>query len=523
MNEFREFIKYGNGDLVLRELLSLRSALSLTKNLPATSLPAKLKYINNGKAAEILESQGYKLMQWDISSAGRILFSRKDDVTLFDFSLTHDCLEKWNAYRNGDIFQILQKIENAPKIFTTIPSLPMGNSLLENRSGPHRDKHEEERWDQWTTFLDKPQQKIANELFSALMKNQGSAEVFLLLGAAGTGKTLILRNLATRLYEATEKAPDFLLPSGVKQYFLESGGAIPGISYKTSIQSAVLVDDPLVFEDFETHIKTAESKKLPVVIAIDPIQWVEKSTLGKFAKFISTNKPKIYELKHVYRQGENVGRPALEVIKNLLEKSTRYVDPIREIQSRQQSAPFQSISTDDVTYSEQAGTYKFIPYDENFYWNILLELEECAQYQTIRKWPKLLVGTGEKGKVPVGFPSIVKAFSDMHLRKYELDFTYHARSFSQVDSVRGTEYESVFIFMDSELWHQITNGVPAPKDQEWEWLNTPLTFMTRAENRCTIFEIPTDTPDSFWVGRNEFSMDEKTREKVIDVLDNGAY
>ena len=473
-------------DLVFREINELRLALANAGSHP------KIKIVQHGVGQETRKF-GVTLKQWDIDERSRLLFGFEDETLyLIDFSsgFVHDCLEKFKKLKPQQIRSVLDSSHELPRnIAGQIESLgeidkPEQSPLRLVHSGGNRIKYPEEKTREWLSFLDKPQTSTANQILHQVTASR-EFKLILLLGGAGTGKTMILKNVANRLHTFEGKISEFRVPVGVRNFLMSEGEVIPGLNCSLENAWAILLDDPLTVTDAEYAIGEAKDRNLPIVIAIDPIQWHERLSVARFEKIIKQEKPTEYRLTVNYRQGEKVGLPAVETIRQFRKLSSEFRDTFKEAINKAASAKFEILSLQSITFADKAGTYAFYGEDEFTYENILKEFYRIGRFKTERKWPKLLIGTAHKGKMPIGVPKLLELFQDV-----DESFRPFQRAFSQYKEVRGTEFESVILFIESTRWNDLLNGVEGAKPPQWETLNAPLTFLTRAENRCVVFEIP---------------------------------
>jgi hypothetical protein len=362
------------------------------------------------------------------------------------------------------------------------------DSLTLVHSGGDRFKFPQEKTREWLTFLDVQQRKISGEIFESISSSSGY-KLHLLLGGAGTGKTMVLRDLAYKMRLETGHFAQLRVPPGVRQFLLSEGSDIPGLPPFEGTYNAILLDDPITISDAIESIDDAKRLKVPIVIAIDPIQWHERRSIEKFEKLLKSEDPTEYVLSVNYRQGQKVGQPAIQAIKNFRLRTSEFTDRFREQINKSKAAKFEYISLDSVKFAEDAGTYAFYSQEEFTPKNILNEFLRVGRFVTERQWPKVLIGTETKASYPFGVPTLI----DLYQSEVDDTFRFRQRAFSQYREVRGTEYEAVIIFIRRSTWSLIVEGLEGAKADDWELLNAPLTFLTRAENRCVVFEIPNDT------------------------------
>ena len=482
--------KCAHKDLVLREIIQLDAYLKGGRYSDKKVKPVR------GKSADNAQKYGVTLWEWKIDSAARILFDKQTPVTVLDFSaeLAHDALEGFEKLSSGAIGKVINSRSSIPtNVINYAANLvyprrdKIHSAVLQKNLGPDRFFYPQERHKDWVIFLDLPQQFVSQNIFESIQKNDGF-KLIILHGGAGTGKTLILRDIAIRLSIDSRIQPLLLVPAGVEDLLTSEGEKIDALNPTRGKEiGTFLMDDPMSIEDAEKQVQLAKSRGVPIVIAIDPVQWHEKKSRERFLKMKSQNRAETYSVDVNYRQGKQVGLPALELIRNFRTNSPEYRDPFMESTHQAGFDPFFRKSLHDVTFKEDAGSWMFYSIEEFSVENILNELLRVIEFETERSWPKVLFGTSNGRKLPVPIPELLRLFKT-HVDK---NLRYHVRSFIEdYDLVRGTEYESVILFIPSDDWEDIENGITSPNSSQWALLNSFLTFTTRAENRLTIFQVP---------------------------------
>jgi len=482
----------------------------------------RLKQINHG-VGEYFQRQGHRLWQYDIppGNESRLLYAKSSDghVTLLDYSISHDVLDAWKAYKNQEVRSVLDSSKSAPRILSDLPSGWDDSPLEISRIGGTALISESAQFeDDWLRHLDATQVKTRNALLNGILVNP-MHKVSFILGPAGSGKTVVLTELAYQLYESTGKTVELFVPQGVEEYFKSASEIVPGLGKKTTpSKSAILLDDPLTFDYFLQVLEKAQIRDLPLVVSIDPVQWAERDTIIQFVNYIRDNpNVEIHVLKVVYRQAENVGKPALEVLTAFLQKTARHTDSLRDSKVRKQIDPVTDLSTQNVTFAVPNGNYKIVE-PNNFQElreTFIDELVQCAKFESIRTWPQLLISSPYHQMLPVSFPDAIEEMKKIWAMNVSTSkFNVHTRSIQQLELVRGTEYENVFILIEANHWDDLLTGVKNSTAKAWDELAAPLTFLTRAINRCTIFLLPEGILTSQWGGRTAVSQD----ERVISVI-----
>lgn len=481
-------------DCVEKEFI-IRELAELQKHVSNRVLNTRKAKSVAGSAFTNCKKYGVTLMQWDINAEARLLYGFDKELLLIDFSasLRHDCLGNFNRLTSGQQGALVRDseplsdflIEEISHIDQVKPSL---NSLTTVQSKGDRYLYPEERTREWLTYLDKEQKGVSDAITSSILNGNGY-RMLLVLGGAGTGKTMILRDVAHRVRLTSGYFCELRVPSGVREFLQSEGAEVPGLAPAPNPVCAILCDDPITLDKAQEAINSAKELSIPVVIAIDPIQWHQRLSVQKFVKLIDKEKPVQFRLTVNYRQGKKVGQPAIDAIRVFRSRTSEFTDRFQEQINKSKGAAFERISLTNIKFAEDAGTYAFYSADEFNPMNVLNELRRVGRFKTERKWPKLLIGTDNKNSYPFGIPTLI----DFYQQEIDSNLRFKQRAFSQFEQIRGTEFESVFIFIKRNVWKKIVEGVEGAKDKEWSELNAPLTFLTRAENRCVVFELPEET------------------------------
>jgi len=522
-----QFLKRYDGDIdkdrIIRSVNEILKIIRDQKIFGDHKSHKRLKQINNG-VGEYFQKQGQRLWQYDIPpmNTSRLLYAKSSsgEITLLDYSITHDVLDDWKKYKNPEVISALNSSKQAPRILSDMPSGWDETPLAESKIGEIPQFSNSAQFEKdWLEYLDSTQLKTRNKLMSAILTNRNH-QVHFILGPAGSGKTVVLTELARELWDSTGDTAELSVPKGVEDYLRSAFTIIPGLGKATTPKKcAILLDDPITFDYFLQVLEKSKIKDLPLVVSIDPVQWAERDTLLQFAKYLEDNPlVTLHELKVVYRQAENVGRPALQVLTAFLQKTARHTDSYKDLKVRKQITPITDLSIKNVTFAIENGSYQVL---EPVNWMNLVELfieelVQCGKFESIRSWPQLLIGTPVRDKLPAGFPDAIEEMKLLWEKNISTSsFNAHTRSFDQLDLVRGSEYENVVILIEPHHWHDLLSGVKNATAKAWDEIATPLTFLTRAMNRCTILLLPEGMAQKRFVERRELGADLKFRDFII--------
>lgn len=447
-------------------------------------------FLTEGRLGRASRDFGITLRKERLSRAGRIIFHQTDDKALhfIDYDWNHTSVEELENLPLPALKNQITKEEFHPELDAWSKS---GEGEWQTgvlpRSGGNRDTFEEELADEWIRFLDQEQQKLSDLLFGELTTGS-AATVNLILGAAGTGKTMVVLDLAWRLMHDAGLAVELQLPPGVREYLAKSDESYWFQRAKSG--SIKLIDDPKDFEVMEAELSRAKRAGSVVVVSIDPTQWTNKRTRGQFWALLQNSTVKRFELRTAYRQGGAVGKPALELLSNFFASASMFADANKVSHDHAKAKAWEDLCLREARHVDDQGFFILHKAESPEELRELLshELKDVMSFETYRRWPKLLIGTAVSQGLPKGAPEELARAVEQH------GLTYKIRSFDNVDEVRGTEFESVILFLSESHYSKINDGPTGLGSGDYQRLTQPLTFLTRAENRLVIFILKDNFP-----------------------------
>lgn len=482
-SRFRERLKNDDATSkshLLTHLLDISSSSVSTKNR---------NYLTEGKLGQISKELGILIRKERLSRKGRILFYQDERGThLIDYDWTHSSVDFLESQSKPSLRNLITNDTPNPELDKWLQAAGRGNlESLRLSHGANRDTYAEELGDEWIRFLDAEQSLVRESLFIKLLEAESSG-THLILGGAGTGKTMVLLDLAWKLIHEAGLKVKLDLPEGVREYLAKSEE-----SYwfqRANSGSIVLLDDPRSFDYMDSAIKSAKQNGQQIVVAIDPTQWTDKRTREKFWHFLSFKGHQIYELTTAYRQGGAIGKQSLQLLAGFYDNASMFADASKVAVDRAKAEYWENLCLRNVKHVDDLGFFVVheIESEEDLRQKLTLELKGVLEFETYRRWPKLLVGAPDRLNLPIGSFELLSEFeSQFNLRS-------QIRSFSEVLKIRGTEFESVVIFLERSSFQRICQGPTSLGGPDYQVLTQPLTFLTRAENRLAIFVLPRGFP-----------------------------
>jgi hypothetical protein len=474
--------KSGTPDLIARSLRRLKTYLELQMN--GKTPTQKPKNLDSIKGSDL------KLHEYRIDIHGRIIFQMNPELLLVDFALTHTSVEAFMKLSKSEQVSILENRSDLPAVLQnreeTSEEFDLNHFLNEDFSIAAN--YVEEYFPEWVHFLDEHQIDVRDKLLQNINGFQGF-RVHLIIGGAGTGKTVVLTNLAFALEESGFSDIKFTVNPGVREYLKAGEREIPGLQNNNKIQVQFLengrgirlLDDPIDIANLVSAVVQARVSNVPIVVALDPVQWHQRRVAEKWDSFLRGYSPVIYSLTQNYRQHRGTGEPALEVVKHFLEKSSPFASYDKVATDRKMLAPARKTCLEDVTFVGTGGGWRLV--ESEFESSLQEELSLVNLDKSELKWPKLLT-VAEPG---IPLPDDLQVLLAAHLKKYG---SVRTRNYNQVAEVRGTEYNTVFLFMRKGIWANFKIGKLGYGTTDWEYFNRILMFLTRARNRAVIFLLP---------------------------------
>ena len=336
---------------------------------------------------------------------------------------------------------------------------------------------DEELNESWVLFLDEQQSKVANEIYKDLKSSEDKLKIHFILGGPGTGKTIVLLNIAIRL-ENDGKAVSFQLSKEVLKYLNSGPTKVPGANLGPGPGVVLLVDDPVDLQSVNGIIRQARSSKCNAVIfALDPLQWHEKEMPETFEKIWSDNENTTHKLDVCYRQSAGVAKKQLKLFASLIGKNSRFLVDEKQRQEKVNLAPYLNLSL-DMKFVDEAGRYKLYTSDTQL--NFIKEIERFRKREYIWKHTN-----------PIAFiyhdhlPKEVKDYA----KQYSRGLNRVEFNFSDYRKTRGVEYQELFLFLDSEFWERITFGQQGLKTSDWQQIACLHTLFSRPKDGLVFFII----------------------------------
>lgn len=425
-----------------------------------------------------------------LTAGDRLIFiAQNNKIILCDLG-KHEVMQEYAALnksiRDSDINKALNppewferyliaKLEQDAKSGERSPDLyPKG--LFESIEGEERWFFEEELSGAWLTYLDDEQAVISEHLFTLALSPIEDLQVFFILGGPGTGKTIILLNLAINLTNQGRSVTFELSPQVLK--YLKSGNQIvPGANLGIGPGVTLLIDDPGGPEELAMKIRHARTAKCSfVVVALDPLQWHKSQAAYKFEQIYSEYNAKVFTLWNCYRQSRNVGIRALGIIKEMFSIEENIGAGIKKAQEIEDARKYLDLSL-GMEFKDAMG--RFIVYDQS---NILSSIaSECERFQNrYEKWkhfhPLCIVYHED---TPSELRDVIQK-STMNANRKDI-------AFKNYQDIRGVEFQELFLVMPIKFWEQLDGALNGTNSHSIEEYSSLHTILSRPKDSLVVF------------------------------------
>jgi len=341
---------------------------------------------------------------------------------------------------------------------------------------------DEERWlyeaelsEQWVNFLDSEQARVSENLIEKLIEPSHDMSVDFVMGGPGTGKTVVLLNIAKNL-EQNGRSVSFEASPNVIKYLSSGGAKVPGANLGYGPGVVMLVDDPASSAALADSLRKAKAAGCrAIVIGFDPLQWHERKMESNFRKILSNIEYTFHPLWTCYRQTSGVGRKSLDFTEKIYQASSRYLDSLKQAAEREELQPYIDLSL-GMSFVDEHGRY--VVYEASVNEKYLIEINRFRA--RIDRWVHTspIAFVYEDG-LPKEFVKSLKPQA-VGLNRTEIPL-------SKYKEIRGVEFQELFLFLTKEFWNQLNEGRLGVGALEWEKLACLHTILSRPKDSLVIY------------------------------------
>lgn len=415
----------------------------------------------------------YRDVLTEAQGGSRLLFSIQGrDIRLIGFDLHDDSYDSWNRLTRVQRLSALHRVTELPRelreAFEGSRAREIAKAKLSRDNSHLKVYYPEEEGRDWAFRLDPNQEDTVLEILEVI----DSAEelpLCLILGTAGTGKTISLLQMGSLI----EDAPvNILLPRAVRNFYNKLEFDIPVDKPFISTGEVVLLDDPRTIEECRAVLNSAVAKKAKaVVMALDPYQLMRNSGLAELVEFLRHKEPYLYYLQVAFRQRKRVGERTLKLSEALYQTASNDASGPQLSKTDQNWLREKFLS--DVTFPHEGGIFR-APQKGDISALLQKELDGIKSRPFRWNWtePVLIVWGNQQLK-----GRFEKLFEGR---------TFRQVLFSDPESVRGTEYQEVLLVLSVTDWVELTGSSAIQAETNWKRSSPIHMFLTRARDTVTV-------------------------------------
>ena len=439
------------------------------------------------KDSSFSSTQVYRL---PITSGDRLVFViNNKDLILTDIG-DHDVMDEYarmpRLARNQDLNKATIPAEWFVKRMEQYLKLPVPSNLGSNTdlssvlneiflSESDRWVYEEELDEGWIHYLDENQNKVVEDIMKELLSPNDNLKVHFIYGGPGTGKTVVLLNLALRL-EKLGRSVSFQLNDQVAKYLNRGRQKVPGINLGFAPGVTVLVDDPASIDEFADAIRKAQANQCKaLIIGFDPLQWHERKMEAKLKTICGKTDYTFSQLWICYRQSFGVAKKSIELTQAIFERSSRYLDKSK-IMSEKVDLQEHLDLIQGMEFVDEAGRY--IVYDHDLENSVKLEKNRYAARIDVWRHSPSVCFIYEDNVAEKWRPKIKSVYSGSN----KLDVV-----FSKYKAIRGVEFQEIAVFLSAQFWNKLNVGENGLNSEAWEKLTSLHTIFSRAKDSIVVY------------------------------------
>ncbi len=414
-----------------------------------------------------------RILEIDVARGPRLLahFS-SNKLVLLDLG-DHEVV---NRYNDKKYLQDSKTYEEALSIFW-----PENRSdlFLSSPNGTYEPKYYEEVQSDWIFFLDDQQNKVLEKTLKRIRQFHSTATF--ILGGPGTGKTCILLEMLCG------PEPCGILMSDNLIKYIESSTGMHISQYKTDVSSLefdgsdiLLFDDPSK-ETIDEVLNLWKEGRIcrHIVVAFDPLQLnhsITDQAIQTWKKIYGVN---FYQLSDCYRQKENVGNAAKEVIDTIADSS-----PFLAIEKKKhfrQSRDEVTKLSNEMNFLNPGGYTEIYPVEDT--------IEDIRkEVNRIRRRKDLMWKHA---------PGLLILLDNIQLSHHAKDVISPLEkigyvtqmNLANVNGIKGLEYQHVFIFIDKKKYQELVQGFEGTGRATYESRRLLRIPFSRAKDSLVVFQI----------------------------------
>lgn len=375
--------------------------------------------------------------------------------------------------RRHDFQKLLDEAEPVPAIFNTAQQPVFVE--IDGEAQPVWAEELDE--DAWLWFLSDEQLDLVGYLEQRILDADEEDRAYhgRLLAGAGTGKTIVLLNLASRLYAkgwtvifgCTEPMTRYIRAFyGIDVAQLATGDRGGG--------AVILVDDPGNSNVAREATRLAERNSVHIILGCDPLQWPAKDLDTTLA---SLPEAEALTLTTSYRQASNLTTSVIQTMTGLNERFSWRKDPPRVRAEQSRRAELLDDYLGHLRLVKPGGRTRVF---EGASCRTAVELyahEHRDRWDRWTKLPSMLVVEDRKHGVKTPAPA-KRALTGVNRLTCDL---------ADPRGVRGMEFQSVWLFLSKQYWRWLQDGDLGLGRQDFDEICLIHVPLTRAKDELLVF------------------------------------
>lgn len=344
-----------------------------------------------------------------------------------------------------------------------------------NQNVEERWLYDEELDESWIQYLDENQNNVVENIIEELLSQTDDLKVHFIYGGPGTGKTVVLLNLALRL-EKLGKSFSFQLNDQVVKYLNRGKERVPGVNLGFGPGVTVLLDDPESIDDFAYAIRKAQATKCrALIIGFDPLQWHERKMEVKLKAICDKTNYTFSQLWVCYRQSFGVAKKSIELTKAIFERSSKFLDQSKISEEKADLQEHLDL-IEGMEFVDEVGRYLVYKGD----------LESHLEVENIRYSRRLDIWKHS--------PSVCFIYEDILLQKWRPIVKSYFKGYNKIDlalskykMIRGVEFQEVMLIITNDFWNKLNIGEKGLNSESWKKLTSLHTIFSRAKDSIVVY------------------------------------
>lgn len=296
----------------------------------------------------------------------------------------------------------------------------------------------------WFYTLSPHQASIVDALASNLEEQLRPQDPVLVTGGPGTGKTIVLVQLAM-LLDWDPARVVFTMSDPVAAYLSSGIGdhvkRCRGLPEDLHGNQVLLIDDPVSWAEVEAGFAIAETAcAKAVVVSTDLAQVDNVVSDSAIKRFLGSRRIVHHHLRECYRQSAKVGETSVAFLRHISTRFTKHINP-EKVSAFARNHTLSVESANDMVFVSPGGSSRVLA--QATAESVLLELRRLRRSQLWQYWRPVCVVLEEGLRL------------DRAVLKEIRDLSGEVISLGETPSIRGVEYQHVLVIVSRALLQEM--------------------------------------------------------------------